>query len=432
MKKSTNTLQKTTFIHFYAHDNSRKLKDYDAQVFTQGYQNSFKSIKVGKDYEMATPENPFALANEAFSKSIDSTGNYILPLIKLDYYSNNYQTEREKASFTQTSATYHSFIHRSEKLPLFWKEWRNLTYLKKIDNDTLPSFLAENEKAVDFIIEKARQNQVVMFNEAHFDPQHRLLVTHLLADFYKEEFCFLALEGLGKHDTTINERGFVIQSSGFYTLEPAMADLIRQAHKRGFYIFGYDEYGKDREKKQAKNIFEKTIAKDKDAKVLVFAGFGHISEKKAKTEKQRNMMAKEFELLSGINPLTIDQVEYMNMSENNWLSIVDASTYNGGIEVDIKIANSFYKFPQEKREIKYTFSDSVKTELDIEKTTYKGSLKVYNLEEWKITRKAVPFQVIAIQNEKSVNLSLKPNQEYYIEIADPQGSIIFEEILRIE
>ncbi len=421
---------KDYYIHFYIHC-IRNLENYNLKSFVEGYEWLFDSVKVGEDYKVATPENPFNLANEAFLNQKDSTGNYILPLLKLDYYSPNYQAEREKASFTQTSATYHSFIYHSEKLPLFWKEYRDLTYFKKIEEDTLPSFLANDEKAIDFLVEKSSQNQVVMFNEVHFDPQHRLLVNHLLEKLYKQGFRFLALEALGKHDEEINDRGFIIQSSGFYTREPALADLIRQAHKIGFYIFGYDDYGKDREKKQAATIFDKTIAKDKNAKVLVFAGFGHISERKAKTDKERNMMAIEFEILSGINPLTIDQVEYMNMADN-WLSIVDTSFYNGFIEVDIKIANSFYNFPQQRKEIKYTFSDSIKTELNIEKTEYRGSLKVYNLEEWKITKQAVPFQVLAIKEEDFVNLFLKTNQDYHLEISDQQGGIIFEENLKVE
>jgi hypothetical protein len=417
---------KDYFIHFYAHC-GRKLENHSFEGFIQGYKRIFDSVIVGDNYKVATPENPFSIANEAFLKQKDSAGNYILPLIKLDYYSQNYQTEIEKANFIQTSATYHSFIHRSEKLPLFWKEWRNSNYFKKIEEDTLPSFLANDEKAVDFLIKECSQNQVVMFNEVHFDPQHRLLVNHLLEKLYKQGFRFLALEALGKHDEEINNRGFIVQNSGYYTREPAMADLIRQAHNIGFYIFGYDDYGKDREKNQAKNIFDKTIAKDKDARVLVFAGFGHISEKKA----QRNMMAVEFETLSGINPLTIDQVEHMNMADN-WLSIIDTSIYNGFIEVDIKIANSFYKFPQNRKEIKYSFSDSIKTELNIEKTDYKGSLKVYNLEEWKITKKAVPFQIIAIKDTSPIHLLLNSNQDYYIEISDPQGAVIFEEKLNLD
>lgn len=423
--------RKDYYVHFYIHY-IRNIENYNLEYFVEAYEKIFNSVIVGKDYKIATPENPFNVANEAFLKRKDSAVNYILPLIKLDYYSQNYETEIEKANFIQTSATYHSFIHRSEKLPSLWKEWRSSNYFKKIEEDTLPSFLANNEKAVDFLLKECSQNQVVMFNEVHFDPQHRLLVSHLLEKLYQQGFRFLALEALGEDEKTINERGFIVQNSGYYTREPAMADLIRQAHDIGFYIFGYDDYGKDRDKKQAATIFDKTIAKDAAAKVLVFAGFGHISEKKAKTDKQRNMMAVEFELLSGINPLTIDQVEYMSMAKDNWLSIVDTSIYNGFINVDIKIANSFYNFPQQKKEIKYTFSDSLKTELNIETTKYKGSLKVYNLEEWKITKQAVPLQILAIKDEDSVNLFLKSNQNYYIEISDPQGTVIFEEKLSID
>lgn len=417
---------KKKYIHFYAHAASEN----DFRNLINECKNLFTSVKIGKNYKVAQPENPFNLARESFFDEKDSTANYILPLLKLDYYSSNYKTVREKHLLLQALATFNSFIYRSERQSLYLKEFRNLSYYKNIDT-TLSSFLLHDNEAIDFLVEKCDQNQVIMFNEAHFDPQHRLLINHLLEKLYKQGFQFLALEALWEADSLINNRGFTIQSSGLYTNETSFADLIRQAHKIGFQIIGYDDFTKDREKNQAKNIFDKTIAKNKDAKVLVFAGFGHISEKKVKTEKGRNMMAVEFEMLSGINPLTIDQVEYMNMA-GNWLSIINTSIYNGFIEVDIKIANSFYNFPQDKKEIKYTFSDSIKTELNIEKTEYKGSLKIYNLEEWKITRQAVPFQVLAIKDESSVNLFLKPNQDYHLEISTPQGLVIFEEDLKVD
>ena len=413
------------YIHFYARATSKE----DFQNLIHEYKKIFQSVKIGTEYSIPEPQNPFDLANEAFSKQKDSTGNYILPLLQLEKYSQNYTTESEKSSFIQTLATYNSFIYRSENLPLYWKKWRRESYLKKIEDGNLPSFLLHDNEAIDFLVEKCSQNQVVMFNEAHFDPQHRLVITHLLEKLFQNGFRFLALEALWEDEKVINERGFVIQSSGFYTKEPAMANLIRQAHNLGFYIIGYDDFSGEREKKQAQNLFEKTIEKDKTAKVLVLAGFGHISEKKS---TKKNMMASEFESLTGINPLTIDQVEYMNMTKTNWLSIVDTTVSKGFIDVDIKIANSFYNFPQDRKEIKYTFSDSIKTELNIQRTEYKGSLKVYNLEEWEITKQAVPYQVLAIKNTDFVNLFLKPNQEYHLEIADTQGEIIFEEILKVE
>ena len=369
------------------------------------------------------------MANEAFLQQKDSTGNYILPLLQLEKYSRNYTTESEKSSFIQSLATYHSFINHSEKLPLYWKKWRRLSYLRKIEDGNPPSFLLHDNEAIDFLLEKCSQNQVVMFNEAHFDPQHRLLITHLLENLYQKGFRFLALEALWEDEKIINDRGFIIQSSGFYTKETAMADLIRQAHHLGFYIVGYDDFSEEREKKQAQNLFEKTIAKDKDAKVIVLAGFGHISEEKS---SQKNMMAAEFEALTGINPLTIDQVEYMNMTKNNWLSIVDTTVSKGFIDVDIKIANSFYNFPQQTKKVEFNFSDSLKKELNFEKTEYKGSLKVYNLIEWEITKQAIPFQIIALKNIDSVNLFLKQNQSYHLEVSDPQGEIIFEENLEVE
>ena len=413
------------YIHFYAYAESQN----NFHNLINEYEKIFESVKIGEEYSIPEPENSFDLANEAFLQQKDSTGNYILPLLQLEKYSRNYTTESEKSSFIQSLATYHSFINHSEKLPLYWKKWRRLSYLRKIEDGNPPSFLLHDNEAIDFLLEKCSQNQVVMFNEAHFDPQHRLLITHLLENLYQKGFRFLALEALWEDEKIINDRGFIIQSSGFYTKETAMADLIRQAHHLGFYIVVYDDFSEEREKKQAQNLFEKTIAKDKDAKVIVLAGFGHISEEKS---SQKNMMAAEFEALTGINPLTIDQVEYMNMTKNNWLSIVDTTVSKGFIDVDIKIANSFYNFPQQTKKVEFNFSDSLKKELNFEKTEYKGSLKVYNLIEWEITKQAIPFQIIALKNIDSVNLFLKQNQSYHLEVSDPQGEIIFEENLEVE
>lgn len=178
--------------------------------------------------------------------------------------------------------------------------------------------------AVPYLIKRASKERIVIINEAHHLPQHRVFVRLLLEKMYKNGFEYLGLEALQFNvqnkdapfsllDTALNNRKYPLYSNltGTYTREPQMANLIREALKIGFKLFAYDKVGRDREYKQAQNI-QKIFNKDKKAKILILCGYHHLLENPSKDEKK--WMATHLKDLTGINPLTIDQITLTNRS----------------------------------------------------------------------------------------------------------------------
>ena len=65
----------------------------------------------------------------------------------------------------------------------------------------------------------------------------------------------------------------------------------------------------ERERGQAQNLVDKILKTDPMAKLVVHAGYGHIDEKGNSSTFPWVPMAKYFNDISGIDPLTIDQVD---------------------------------------------------------------------------------------------------------------------------
>ncbi|MNY04675.1 hypothetical protein D3C86_1373650 [compost metagenome] len=151
------------------------------------------------------------------------------------------------------------------------------------------------------IAEIAKENQVLMLNEDHYYPKHRLLAMELLATLKANGYTYLSLEAFVADPETDFTPNY---NNGIYTDEPYFAHFIRKAITLGFTVSGHENVDKgiDREMGQAKNII-KILEKDPNAKIFVYVGHGHL-EKKHKTRK---LMAEYFKELSGINPITINQ-----------------------------------------------------------------------------------------------------------------------------
>jgi len=93
----------------------------------------------------------------------------------------------------------------------------------------------------DFIIEKAKSYRMVMINEAHDRPQHRIFTKSLLKDLYAQGFNVLMLEGLD-YSSNAMTKGYPVDTDGVYTNEPVYASMIRYARKIGFDIERYHYY----------------------------------------------------------------------------------------------------------------------------------------------------------------------------------------------
>ncbi|MDR3184178.1 MAG: hypothetical protein LBT49_02070, partial [Prevotellaceae bacterium] len=296
----------------------------------------FQQIKAGDGYEQVDITEPFTLARE-YELSDDSTINYLLPVIKLQQGEMNYRyTVPSTHLYLQALGTYQSRITNLEpELEQTLQEWRVIN--RYWDSQPDIKYLATDEKTLDFLLQQSKERQIVMINENHFSPDNRLLVMLLLDDWYKQGFRYLALEMLW--DKNINGRGFAASHSGFYTKEPMASKLIKEASNRGFKVFGYDDFSKDRERNQAKNIYDCTFKVDTLAKVIVLAGFEHISERAS--AGGRTWMAAEFKQTYHIDPLTIDQVEYKTDKRYN-LAVIDtvSAPKKRRIQADIYVSNN--------------------------------------------------------------------------------------------
>src|SRR4029450_7978201 len=93
-------------------------------------------------------------------------------------------------------------------------------------------------------------------------------------------------------DKTLQTRGYPTLKTGGYTAEPVYADLVRTALSLGYKVTPYEcedspypqndnpiEAMNVREQGQAKNLKERILDNDSNAKIIVHAGFSHIYKK---------------------------------------------------------------------------------------------------------------------------------------------------------
>lgn len=181
-------------------------------------------------------------------------------------------------------------------------------------------------EAVDRI---AGKRQVIMVNEEHRTPFHRVFTFQLLSRLYAKGFRYFATETLNSSDVTgstedaeLNKRGFPVQSTGTYTADPIYADVIRTALRLGYKVVPYEsidatckppadnpEFCNDRrERGQARNLYERILKNDPQAKILVHVGRAH--NYKGEAAKEFNFMGYYFKELSKIEPFTIDQLRF--------------------------------------------------------------------------------------------------------------------------
>lgn len=197
--------------------------------------------------------------------------------------------------------------------------------------------------AKQFILEEARKYRVLMINESHIRPQHRLFTKSLLKELKREGYNVLMAEGISMKNT-IALKGYPTSSDGDLINEPNYASMLRYARQLGYKICAYEQYTSKknywddsvkldqygsikyisyeprdsailtfdknglqntyytsvRERAQAENILA-TIRKNPSSKFIIHVGAGHLYESGSM------MGAKLKELLHNEDFLTIDQ-----------------------------------------------------------------------------------------------------------------------------
>ena len=192
--------------------------------------------------------------------------------------------------------------------------------------------------ALDAISALAKGRQAVFFNEAHNVPLTRTVTVEMLSRLRADGYTYFAAETVYASDTDLQTRGYPNTKTGFYTMEPISAEMVRTALKLGFKVVGYETEkegnGDVREYDQAKNLYERTFKIDPKARVVVNAGYAHIQENG--TYLGGSSMAQHFHKLSGVDPLTIEQtmlIEHPPGTENHpyYHTVIDALKPKGPI-----------------------------------------------------------------------------------------------------
>lgn len=379
--------------------------------------------------------NPFSMADSAFLTAPD--GNYLLPIAKLKERHDTFLSiESSVDQYYQALATYLSFIGE------YKDEFKNISKWMKSDSGDVKSIDMDGKKLypVDSVLSEVYvANQIVMFNESHFEPKHRLFVAKQLSHLRSAGFKYLALEALSTDDSSINVRRFPTLLSGFYAREYNMANLIRTALALGFTVIGYDDInnsGQQREEHQARQIYRKTIGKDRKAKVAVLAGHSHINESGSSA-----WMAQHFQKISHINPATINQTTF---SQNELLHINTGATTSSILlkhdfpgQADIN-ANDYYIVNKDQREAEiYLGADRQYSSIVIQvpdnlvPNDTEKVLLIYLKQEMESCKDPLPCFTRKVECGQKVSVRI-PTGNYVVRVKDTGNYVLYQNDLSLK
>jgi hypothetical protein len=240
------------------------------------------------------------------------------------------------------------------------------------------------------------------------------------------------MEALCETDSLI-QRGYPVQSTGLYTREPAMGQLVRDAISIGFIPIQYDcDVFENREYESVLNLYNNTLKQDTTAHVVVLAGIGHI--RKASPKK---MMVSHFGELSGIVPYTIEQTHgelyTRQMQENNTLHLMQ-----GDADCDLYVMNNLsLPFQGQNIDMKNNLP-LINMELPKDVIQYLSEqqnllLSIFREDEFS----AYEWQSVPVLNylltigQKHISLSI-PSGQYVCIIRTATGEEMFRQIVNVE
>ena len=212
-----------------------------------------------------------------------------------------------------------SYIGEYQQALAYFDKGREPTqHLKPEDSLRFMGFKPVNAR--EYILNRASKAQIVIINEAHHNPVHRVFTASLLEELYQSGFRYFGAETLDYRDSTLNQRKYPVLLSGYYTREPQYGNLVREALKLGYRVFPYEaatleefSSGKGREIAQARKI-QQVLRKDPKAKILIHCGYDHVKEAPLGNSWEKAMAGRVKEF-TGIDPFTINQQSWTESSE---------------------------------------------------------------------------------------------------------------------
>ncbi len=308
--------------------------------------------------------------------------------------------------------------------------------------------------AKTYILEQAAKHQMLIISESHVLPAHRHFLKQMLPELVNMGYDYFGLETLANCDfikemgwsipcdSAISKRGYPLFSpaAGTYIREPRMSNLIRKGHELGLKIFSYEQFSKDRELGQAKNI-KKILDKDPNARIIILCGFGHLIEAFDEETKYNNgkIMAYHLKQMTGIDPLTVNQYvlseaalgretphyRYINAPGPSVLVDPEGKTYTGfprHNKFDMLVFHPRMQYVYQRPSYLYNDPDYLPYFIPKEKIKidYPIIVKAMNVKELK---DAVPIDVIELRNEGEIIPLILPQGSYKIILINPQKEV---------
>lgn len=382
--------------------------------------NMFESLEVGPTYRKDISTVMDIVAKHKNSNEFFAVLNEIIEFPTYD--------KQEEWTALQMELTYSSFLGNNR----FYKSYLNELESRFKPNDTIAKTIKENietdSKVIDTLIKEAGKHKILMINENHFYPNHRLLVSDLLVKLKAIGYKYIALEALGvQQDSLLNlENAYPTLETGFYTSEQNYSNLIRKAKDLGYAFVAYENTDdtKNRELGQAENLYDKTFKTDPKSKVLVLAGIDHILEKPTKSGKE--WMATIFKEKYNIDPLTISQTHLNSYRKeiNAPYGIINSKFFDSERlkSVDYLVLNN------KSRDIKdnsSTFSYQNDMDSEVQVALFYGN-EILNEYDY---HKKVPYYTTILKGGERYDLPINKKGKIYLYTFDKNGKRIDKQII---
>lgn len=177
---------------------------------------------------------------------------------------------------------------------------------------------AQAEDAIKAIVEQARHRRVVLLNEAHHVPLHRAFAQKLAGELRKIGYDYLACETFGilAGEVPLGAHGEATYGTGYYVQDPVFAGFVNSAVADRWKLVSYDMLGRrassidERERTQAQNLVERIFAKDPNAKVFIYVGYGHMNKTPAGAKDEVVFMGEYLRRMTGLDMLHVQQIDF--------------------------------------------------------------------------------------------------------------------------
>lgn len=395
-------------------------KNEETESLKIDLQRTFQSLEVGKGYRKNISSVMEVVNHYKNSNKFYSALNEIIEYPAYD--------RQENWTKLQMELTFSSFLGNNN----YYEKFLNDLESKFKPNDTITNIIRKesinNFEAIEKIVDVAKNHQIIMLNENHFFPNHRLLVSELLPKLKAIGYTYLALETLDiKQDSLLNlKNAYPTLETGFYTSEQNYANLIREAKELGFQFVAYEnrDNSKDREIEQAENLYNKTFKINPSAKVVVLAGIDHILEKP--TPRGKNWMATVFKEKYNIDPLTISQthlIAYRKQFQCEYC-LIDSNYFKNDRlnSVDFLLLNNKNIF---QNNWDSTFLYQNKSDFDVQVALFYD----YEIEKPYGYQKKIPYYTTILKKGEKYTLPIKKGQKIYLYAYDKNGNKIDEKTI---